>query len=64
MSVLDMSQQRKSRSDYLSAQDAAEYRYLLSVALGRDLRVHYELPRDLPHRFLTLMIALGLGVWA
>ena len=51
--------QRNSVSDYLSAQDAAEYCDLLRVALGRELRAHYELPQDLPHRILTLMMALN-----
>jgi len=59
MSVLDMSQQRKSPSDYLSAQDAAEYHYLLRVVLRRGLRAHYELPQGLPHQILTLMMALN-----
>jgi hypothetical protein len=54
-----MSQRSTSPSHYFSAQDAAEYRYLQRVAFGRDLRAHFELPRDLPHRFLTLMMALN-----
>jgi len=52
MSVLDMSQQRKSPSDYLSAQDAAEYCDLLRVVLRRELRAHYKLPQDLPTKSL------------
>ena len=59
MSVLDMSQQRKSPSDYLSAQDAAEYCDLLRAVLRRELRAHYKLPQDLPHQILTLMMALN-----
>ena len=55
--TLDMSQRRKSASDYLSAQDAAEYCELVRV-LRRELRAHYELPQDLPHQILTLMVAL------
>jgi hypothetical protein len=54
-----MSQLRKSPSDYLSAQDAAEYCDLLRVMLRRELRAHYQLPQGLPHRFLTLMMALN-----
>ena len=54
-----MSQHRKSVSNYMSAQDAAEYSYLLGAVLRRGLRAHYELPRGLPNRFLTLMMALN-----
>jgi hypothetical protein len=54
-----MSQRCKSPSDYLSAQDAAEYCHLLRVVLRRGLLAHYELPQDLPHRILTLMMALN-----
>jgi len=54
-----MSQHRKSVSDYLSAQDAAEYCNLLRVVLRRELRAHYKLPQDLPRQILTLMMALN-----
>ena len=54
-----MSQHRKSVSNYLSAQDAAEYRVLLRVVLRRGLLAHYELPQGLPHHILTLMMALN-----
>jgi hypothetical protein len=54
-----MSQHRKSVSDYLSAQDVAEYRDLLRVVLRRGLLAHYKLPQDLPHQILTLMMALN-----
>jgi hypothetical protein len=54
---LDMSQQRKSAPDYLSAEGAAEYCELLRV-FRQELRRHYELPQDLPHQILTLMMAL------
>jgi hypothetical protein len=54
-----MSQHRKLVSDYLSAQDAAEYCDLLRVVLRRELRAHYKLPQDLPHQILTLMMALN-----
>ena len=37
---------------------AAEYSELLRV-LRRELRAHYELPEDLPHQILTLMMALN-----
>ena len=60
MSETDISQRRKSASDYLSAQDAAEYCELVRV-LRRELRAHYELPQDLPHQILTLMMALNDG---
>ena len=53
-----MSQRRKSAPDYSSAQDAAEYCDLLRV-FRRELQAHYELPRDLPHYILTLMMALN-----
>jgi hypothetical protein len=54
-----MSQRRKPALDYLSAQDAAEYCDLLERILRRELRAHYELPQDLPHEILTLMMALN-----
>ena len=53
-----MSQQRKSAPDYLSAEGAAEYCELLRV-LRQELRAHYELPKDLPHQILTLLMALN-----
>ena len=53
-----MSQQRKSAPDHLSAEGAAEYSELLR-ALRQELRAHYEPPEDLPHKILTLMMALN-----
>jgi hypothetical protein len=55
---LDMSQKRKFVSDYVSGHAAAEYSELLRV-LRQELRAHYELPNDLPHQILTLMMALN-----
>jgi hypothetical protein len=45
------------RHNSASAQDA-EYLDLLRV-LRRELRAHYELPQDLPHQILTIMLALN-----
>ena len=53
-----MSQKRKFVSNYVSDHDAAEYSELLRV-LRQELRAHYELPQDLPHQILTLMMALN-----
>jgi hypothetical protein len=53
-----MSQKRKFVSDYVSDHDAAEYSELLGV-FREELRAHYELPRDLPHQILTLVMALN-----
>jgi hypothetical protein len=53
-----MSQKRKFVSDYVSNHDAAEYSELLRV-FRQQLRAHYELPKDLPHQILTLMMALN-----
>ena len=53
-----MSQKRKFVSDCVSDHDAAEYSELLRV-LRQELRAHYELPQDLPHQILTLMMALN-----
>jgi hypothetical protein len=36
----------------------AEYSDLLRV-LRQELRVHYKLPKDLPHQILTIMMALN-----
>jgi hypothetical protein len=55
---LDMSRERKLVADYPSAENKAEYCELLTV-LRRELRAHYELPQDLPHHILTLMMALN-----
>jgi hypothetical protein len=55
---LDVSRQRKSAPDYLSAEGAAEYSELLRV-LRQELLAHYELPKDLPRQILTLMMALN-----
>ncbi len=57
-----MSQQpqlAKPAPDYLSAEDAAEYSALLLRDLRRELRAHYEPPKDLPHQILTLLMALN-----
>jgi hypothetical protein len=53
---LDISQ-RRSASD-LSAHDAGEYCVLLRV-FRQELQAHYELPQDLPHHILTLMMAIN-----
>jgi hypothetical protein len=53
-----MAQKRKFVSDYVSGHDAAEYSELLRL-LRRELRAHYELPKDLPHQILTLLMALN-----
>jgi hypothetical protein len=53
-----MSQRRKLVPDCSSAENTAEYRELLTV-LRRELGAHYELPQDLPHQILTLMMALN-----
>jgi hypothetical protein len=55
---LDLSQKRKLVSDYTSDHDVAEYSELLR-GLRQELRAHYELPEDLPHQILTLMMALN-----
>jgi hypothetical protein len=31
----------------------------LQAAIGEELRAHYELPRELPHRILTLLMQLN-----
>ncbi len=49
---------RKSASGCASDQHAAEHCDLLAV-LRRELRQHYELPEDLPHQILALMLALN-----
>ncbi len=51
------SKRRKSGSGYSSNQDAAKQCDLLAV-FRRELREHFELPQDLPHQILTLMMAL------
>jgi len=51
--------QLRTPSDYLSPQDAAEYRDLPRVVLRRGLLAHYKLPQGLPHHILTLMMALN-----
>jgi hypothetical protein len=53
-----MSQKRKFVSDHVSEHDPAEYSELLRV-LRQELRAHYEPPEDLPHKILTLMMALN-----
>ena len=53
-----MAQKRKFVSDYVSGHDAAEYSELLRV-LRQELRAYYELPEDLPHLILTLLMALN-----
>jgi hypothetical protein len=53
-----MAQKRKLVSDYVADHDAAEYSELLRV-LRQELRAHYELPEDLPHQILTLLMALN-----
>ena len=50
--------QRKSASGHSAACDAAEYTDLLAI-LQQELRGHYELPHDLPHKILTLMMTLN-----
>ena len=50
--------QRKTVAGHSSAQDAAEYSDLLA-ALQRELRGHYEVPEDFPHKLLTLMMTLN-----
>jgi hypothetical protein len=50
--------QRKSASGHSAAWDAAEYTNLLAI-LQQELRGHYELPHDLPHKILTLMMTLN-----
>ena len=53
-----MAQKRKFVSDYVSDHDAAEYSELLRV-FRQELRAHYELPKNLPHQILTLIMALN-----
>jgi hypothetical protein len=53
-----MAQKRKFVSDYVCDHDAAEYSELLRV-FRLELLAHYELPKDLPHQILTLLIALN-----
>ena len=53
-----MSQKRKFVSEYVYNHDAAEYSEFLRV-FRLELLVHYELPKDLPRRILTLMTALN-----
>ena len=55
---LDMSQNRKFVSDYVSDHDAAEYSEMLR-AFRLELPAHYELPKNLPRQILTLMTALN-----
>jgi hypothetical protein len=31
----------------------------LRAAIGEELRMHYELPKELPHRLLALLVQLG-----
>jgi hypothetical protein len=50
--------QRKSVSGYASGQDATEICDLVAV-LRQELREHYEMPQDLPHQFLALLLALN-----
>jgi integration host factor subunit alpha len=50
--------QRKSASGHSAAWDAAEYTDLLAI-LQQELRGHYKLPNDLPHKILTLMMMLN-----
>ena len=53
-----MSLKRRLVPDCWSAENTAEHRELLT-GLRRELRAHYELPQDLPHQILTLMMALN-----
>jgi hypothetical protein len=56
-----MSGKRHPQPHHSACQQAAERRDLPKV-LEQDLRAHYELPQDLPHRLLTLLMKLnGLG---
>jgi hypothetical protein len=55
---IDMSQQRKFVSGYVSNHDAAEYSEFLRV-FRLELLAHYELPKDLPRQIRTLMTALN-----
>jgi hypothetical protein len=55
---IDVSQQRKFVSDYVSDHDDAEYSEFLRV-FRLELLTHYELPKDLPRQLLTLMTALN-----
>ena len=46
------------RTNYLPAQDAVANCDLLRV-FRPELLAHYELPKDLPHQILTLLMALN-----
>ena len=60
-SLLDMAQKRISLAE-LSEHDSwneALCLRALQAAIGEELRVQSELPRELPHRILTLLMQLN-----
>jgi len=50
---------RKPASHYSPHRDTARSTDLLKI-LGQELREHYELPRNLPHGMLTLLMQLSV----
>jgi hypothetical protein len=50
---------RKPASHYSPDRDTARSTDLLKI-LGQELREHYELPHNLPHGILTLLMQLSV----